>query len=99
MKKLEIINKNNYEYNLRDEEQHTYNLYLDFLDLIDKPCVGDYIYINNELLNPKYEGYSTHYTFGNLESKYGRANLSMDDIDVIRVIMNEMEIYLKRLYG
>ena len=55
--------------------------------------------MNYELLNPNYEGYSPNYTFGNLDNKYGRANLPLDDIDVIRVVQEDKEIYLKRLYG
>lgn len=55
--------------------------------------------MNKELLNSKYEGYSTIYTFGDLKSKYGKTNISLDDIDVIKVILDKTEIYLKRLYG
>ena len=55
--------------------------------------------MNYELLNPNYEGYSSNYTFGNLDNKYGRANLPLDDIDIIRVVQEDKEIYLKRLYG
>ena len=51
------------------------------------------------LLNKQYDGYSTSYTFGSLESKYGKENISMDDVDVIKVVISGMEIYLKRLYG
>lgn len=60
---------------------------------------GDYICIAEELLNPKYEGYSTSYTFGSLESIYGKENILINDIDIIKVIIDEKEIYLKRLYG
>jgi len=35
---------------------------------------GDYIHISAELLNPRYAGYSTSYTFGNLNNKYGKDN-------------------------
>lgn len=55
--------------------------------------------MSEELLNPKYEGFSNIYTFGSLESKYGKENISITDIDVIKVAINKLEIYLKRLYG
>ena len=99
MTKLKIVDKKKYEYNLEDENNNKYNLVLDFLDIKDKPKIGDYIYINEKLLNPRYDGYSTRYVFGNLENKYGKENICIDDIDVIKVVMDDLEIYLKRLYG
>ena len=99
MIKLQIVNRNDYEYHLKDEHGHDYIFIIDFFDIDEKPKNGDFIYINSELLNPKYEGYSTNYTFGNLESKYGKENISIDDIDVIKIITDNTEIYLKRLYG
>lgn len=99
MIKLEITNLDNYLYTLTDERGKNYTFNLDFLDIQDKPQIGDYIEISEELLNPKYEGYSTYYTFGGLDSKYGREITSEDDIDSIKVIKNELEIRLKRLYG
>ena len=90
MLKLKIININDYEYSLKDEEEHNYIINMEFFDVDD---------INKELLNPKYDGYSTSYTFGSLENKYGKENIQMEDIDVIKVTLNNKEIYLKRLYG
>lgn len=99
MIKLKIVNIENYKYNLEDEDKHNYVISLEFFDIGEKPKVGDYIYINKELLNSKYEGYSTSYTFGSLENKYGKEDISINDIDVIKVVLEKMEIYLKRLYG
>ena len=99
MVKLKIININDYEYSLKDEEEHNYIINMEFFDVDENPRIGDYIYINKELLNPKYDGYSTSYTFGRLENKYGKENIQMEDIDVIKVTLNNKEIYLKRLYG
>lgn len=99
MVELKIINNVRYIYNLEDKNEKKYVLNLEFFDINEKPKKGDYIYINGELLNKEYDGYSTSYTFGSLESQYGKASISMDDIDVIRVVINGMEIYLKRLYG
>lgn len=99
MKKLKIINNDNYLYDLEDESKNKYTLNLEFHDIKERINVGDYIYISAELLNPKYAGYSTSYTFGKLDSKYGKENISMNDIDVIKIETNNLEIYLKRLYG
>ena len=99
MTKLKISNIYGYEYNLKDEEEHNYIINMDFFDIEEKPKIGDYIYINKELLDPKYDGYCTSYTFGSLENKYGKENITIDDIDVIKVVLDKIEIYLKRLYG
>lgn len=99
MVELKIIDNEKYIYNLEDKNEKKYILNLEFLDINEKPKKGDYIYINSELLNKQYDGYSTSYTFGSLESKYGKENISMDDVDVIKVVISGMEIHLKRLYG
>ena len=99
MIKLKIVNINGYIYDLEDEYKHNYTFNLEFLDLEEKLKIGNYICMNEELLNSKYEGYSTSYTFGNLKSKYGKENILLDDIDVIKIISDKAEIYLKRLYG
>lgn len=99
MVKLEIIEKDNYKYVLENERGLTYTLLLEFFDISESPDVGDEIYFNEQLLNPKYDGYSTSYIFGNLESKYGKANIELDDVDVIKLALEDREIYLKRLYG
>jgi len=97
--KLKIVETNRYVYKLYDEEKREYIINIEFLDIEETPQKGDVIYINKELLNPKHDGYSTSFTFGNLDNKYGRENILIDDIDVIKVVKNEKEIYLKRLYG
>lgn len=99
MIKLLIVNKENYEYELEDEIGQVHSLNLEFFDINEEPKKGDYIYLNNELLNPNYEGYSTSYTFGDVKSEYGKQNILMNDIDLIKIIIKDREIYLKRLYG
>ena len=98
MLSLRIVDKSVYKYNLTDD-RNNYTIEMEFYDIEKKPDIGDYICINEELLNPQYDGYSVSYTFGNLENKYGKESVSVDDIDVIKYIQNEKEIYLKRLYG
>ena len=99
MIKLKIMNKSKYIYNLKDENDNNYEFNMDFLDMEEKPEIGDYLYMSDELLNPKYDGYSTSYTFGNLENIYGKENIKIDDVDVIKIKTYKSEIYLKRLYG
>lgn len=99
MPRLQIVKKNNYEYFLKDEYGQNYNFNIEFLDIEEQLQVNDYIYMNEKLLNPTYEGYSLSYTFGDLKNKYGKNGIEKEDIDVIKVEKNEVEIYLKRLYG
>ncbi len=99
MEKLKVLEINNKVYKLEAENGNIYNIVLDFVDTEYIASVGNYIHINKELLNNKYDGYSTFYTFGNLQSKYGRENLQLDDIDIIKIENEDKEIYLKRLYG
>ena len=99
MVKLEIINKNDCLFNLKDDRNNKYEFCIEFYDIDVSPEIGDYINISAELLNPRYAGYSTLYAFGNLENPCGRENLDIDDIDIIKVITKNKEIILKRLYG
>ena len=98
MVKLEIINKNDCLFNLKDDRNNKYEFCIEFYDIDVSPEIGDYINISAELLNPRYAGYSTLYAFGNLENPCGRENLDIDDIDIIKVITKNKEIILKRLY-
>lgn len=99
MKKLEIIKQNNYEYCFKDENSNEFNLNLEFLDIEQKPKIGDYIYMHEELLDSQYDGYCSSYTFGSVDSKYGKQNIALDDVDVIKLVIDKKGIILKRLYG
>ena len=99
MIKLKVEKINQYEYELKDENEKKYNLNLEFYDINKGLEIGDTVYINEELLNRKYDGYSTSYTFGNLENKYGKEIENLNDIDVIKIVKKGDEIYLKRIYG
>lgn len=99
MEKLKIINKNGYLYNLEDDTGKEYILNIEFQDIGENVDTGAYISLCRELLDPKYEGYSNHYTFGSLESKYGKEINTINDIDVINIETNDKVILLKRLYG
>ena len=99
MIKLKIINIDGDIYNLKDTKENNHTLNLEFFDIDKKPQIGDYIYMSSELLNPRYEGFSTNYVFGTLEDTYGKKDIDLTDIDIIKVVINNLEIYLKRLYG
>lgn len=86
-------------YVLKDKYNNTYELVFRFLDIEKMPKIGDAICINDRLLNGNYEGYSSFYTFGSLDNKYGKENIALDDVDVITLVLDKEEIYLKRLYG
>ena len=51
MIKLKIVNIDGYKYNLEDEDEHNYIITLEFFDVEEKLKIGNYIYINRELLN------------------------------------------------
>lgn len=95
--KIQNINKNLYQ--LKDIDERVYELTLKFLDIDVAINIDDVIYMDEHLLSKNYEGYSTFYTFGSLESVYGKANISLDDIDVIELCSGGRTFYLKRLYG
>ena len=102
MKKLKIISKERNEYKLEDEERKSYNIIIELMDIEKELEIGDYIYMKEELLDSKKDEYSTSYIFGNMESKYGRKLTEKDygeSADIIKIIIEEKEIYLKRLYG
>ena len=99
MIKLEIVDRNGCTFNFKDNRNQLYTLNIELLDVKENIKIGDYISISAELLNPRYAGYSTNYTFGSLESKYGKDKIELNDIDVIKIETEDKEIYLKRLYG
>ena len=99
MVKLEIINKKEDLYYLKDSKNNNYEFSMEFYDINESPKIGDYLELSAELLNPMYAGYSVLYTFGNLKNPCGRNTTNMNNIDIIKLIMKNKEIILKRLYG
>ena len=99
MVKLEIINKKEGLYYLKDSKNNNYEFSMEFYDIDESPKIGDYLELSAELLNSMYAGYSVLYTFGNLKNPCGRNTTNMNNIDIIKLIMKNKEIILKRLYG
>lgn len=95
MKKFTITNIDNYKYTLSDDKDNTFKLNLEFLDIDYSLQVNDILYLSNTIVNNS----KSFYTFGPLNSKYGKT-LSPENADDILIIDNhESKIYVKRLYG
>ena len=99
MKKIKIIEVNNYDYTLKDKEGNLYELNIEFQGLKEMPQVNDIIYISEKLLDKKYKEYSNTYTYGNIDDKSGRDISKENEIDLIVLETKNQKIYLKRLYG
>lgn len=95
MIKLKIEKIDGYNYYLRDENDKSYKLNIEFYDLIERPMVNDEFYIHEKLLRKK----STMLSFGPLSGTYGREIESPDDDDLLILIVNHEKKYLKRYYG
>ena len=99
MIKLKILKIEDDVFKIEDEEKNIYKFHLKFIDTDIKLDVGDIIYFDSKLLNPKYEEYSLAYIFSNLDSQYGRKNVDLKSAEIIKIIKAGKEIYLKRIYG
>ena len=93
MIRLILTNNDNFLYNFIDEKGNTYTKDIEFID-VDKPNIGNFVYMSDVLLHS-----NDLLSFGSLDSNYGRPNLDLDDVDIIKVVDGDKEIYLKRLYG
>lgn len=93
MIKLKIVKIDNFKYYLSSENNKEYELKIEFHD-IDKPKVNDYIFMDEDLLSINYL-----LAFGSIDSSYGHTIKSSHDKDVIVIISDNKEIFLKRLYG
>ena len=89
MKKLKIVETNNYNYLLNTEEGEVFFINIDFIDVDKKPGVGDYIFLPDNILNNK-----NIYTYGKVIN-----DINTKEEDMIKVIVDDQEIYLERYYG
>lgn len=95
MLKLIIEKIDGYSYYLSDELKNIYKFNIEFYDLLTKPNVNDCLFINEKLLTK----HDLLLSFGLLNNSCGRVIESIDNTDLIILIINNKEIYLKRLYG
>ncbi len=98
MMKLQIINRDNNIYTLKNINNNTCQIQFEFHDIKNLPDVGDYITIPNQLLNRDDPEYSTFYAFGDLKNGYGREKPSPKEIIYVTNNKNQTKT-LKRLYG
>ena len=96
MIKLIIESIDGYNYILKDSNNESYNINIEFYDIDVLPKVGDKIYINNKLLN---KINNNVVSFGKLDGIYGRKITDENDEDVIGISIHDKVIYLKRYYG
>lgn len=99
MVRLKIESKQNNDYILKEENGNSYKMNFEFFDIEEMPKENDYINISAELLNPRYKEYTTYLAFGSMDNICGRKDAMLSDIDVIKIEIEDKEIYLKRLYG
>ena len=101
MKVLKVLQLGEYgEINFIDiKTSKEYTFVMQFLDDKYSPKIGDEFYIHESLLNPSYEDYNEMYTFGDLDSKYGRAIKDENDVNLISIVQNKKRYDLKRVYG
>ncbi len=100
MIKLEIISIDRCKYTIQNTQTGKTLVHsFEFYDLPQPLKVGDIIIMHKELLDPNYSGYSSTYSFGDLDDKSGRNVSSSKDIDAIAVLQGKKTIPLKRLYG
>ena len=95
MKKLEINKIDNYVYELKDIYNKIYHFNIEFYNLEKKVKVGDYIYMNEKLLQEEY----CMLNFDVLDNKFGREIKINEDEDIIVLQIDNEKIYLKRIYG
>lgn len=85
MKKVRVIEVNNYVYTIEDTNKKKYNINIEFID--NNISIGDIIYMPNEVLMEK-----NIYTYGPIEN-----NTNVDEL--IKIVKDKQEIYLQRYYG
>jgi glyoxylate utilization-related uncharacterized protein len=94
MIKLLIKKIDSYIYELVDEGKKVYKLNLEFINLNEKPLIGDYIIMDKNILNE-----NNFYTFGPLKEAYKEQKDLNVDKDFSVLIHGDTKIYLQRYYG
>ena len=92
--KIKEINKSLYV--LEDINNNIYELTIYFYDIDDKAQVNDYLYMQEKLLSKINHSVIS---LGVLDSIYGKVIEEITDEDLVILITNNKNIYLKRYYG
>jgi len=98
MIKLSIKNIVNNDYELVNND-NIYKLNIRFFDIKKFPKIGDTIYMSENLIDKKYPEYSNCYQFGAVNSIYGREINMNSENEVICIVMDGENTYLKRIFG
>ena len=100
MVELKIVEKNDREYTLENARTNeTYKFQIKFFDLDKEVVVGDTLIVNECVLDRTYKEYSKKLQYGALDQPYGRKIDSKDHPDLLCVVKNGKEYWLKRFFG
>ena len=94
MKELLVIEKNNDRYLLVDKDNNKYDLSMHIMDIDFEIMEGDLLYIDGEMIRD-----DRVFTFGKLDSEYGRKIDNMNDKEVVVFKRKDKKFYMKRYYG
>lgn len=83
------------DYFLKDDNNKTYHLKLKFYRFMELPKINDSLFIHESLLHDE----NLLLRLGPINGKYGRKIKSSSDADLIVLVNDKEEIYLKRYYG
>lgn len=96
MIRLKIKEINNSLYVLEDINNNVYELTIYFYDIDNKVKVNEYLYMQEKLLSKINHSIIS---LGVLDSMYGKVIEEITDEDLVILITNNKNIYLKRYYG
>lgn len=96
MIRLKIKEINNSLYVLEDINNNVYELTIYFYDIDNNVKVNDYLYMQERLLSKINHSIIS---LGVLDSMYGKVIEEITDEDLVILITNNKNIYLKRYYG
>ena len=94
MKELLVIEKNNDRYLLVDKDDNKYDLSIHIMDIDFEIMEGDTLYIDGSIIRDE-----RVFTFGRLDSEYGRKIDSMNNKEVVVFKRKDKKYYMKRYYG
>ena len=88
MIKLTIKSKDNYSNYVLEENNETYEVNINFMN-VELPSVGDYFYIPEKVLKEK-----VSLNYGIIENSN-----NIDEEELMVIVKNNNKIYLQRFYG
>lgn len=95
MIKLIVDSVDKYHYVLKDKDNNKYKFDIEFHDLDEDPKVEDVFFVNDNFLKLR----NTFLSYGSIDGKYGKKIKSSKDEDLLVLLRDGENIYLKRFYG